>query len=106
VLVAMREAVRSVSRGRDRGPQDSPGNRDLVRTCTRREQATIEHWRHVIAAQAESVRHNPDAWRFLALSTICRRQNWLRLLDAPKSQAGPRGPVDPSTQRHDTPPEF
>lgn len=106
VLVAMRDAVKSVTRGRDRGPLDSPGNRDLIRTCTRREQATLEQWRRVIAAQAESVRSSPDAWRYLALSTLCRRANWLRLLDAPIGRGSPRGPVDPRTQDHDTPPEF
>jgi hypothetical protein len=106
VLELMRAAVRDVTRGRDRGPQDTPGNRDLIRTCTRREKASIDDWRRVIAAQAVSVRSDPGAWRYLALSTICRRTNWLRLLDAPIGHSTHRGPVDPSTQDHSAPKVF
>jgi hypothetical protein len=106
VLELMRHAVRDVTRGRDKGPQDCPGNRELIRVCTRREAAKLEDWRHVIRAQAESVRHDQGAWRYLALSTITRRTNWLRLLDAPMGRSSNRGPVDPSSQDHSAPKVF
>src|SRR5690606_18137878 len=50
VLAEMRAAVRLVT-GKPGGPRDTPGNRKLIRTTTKREGATLEDWQHVIAAQ-------------------------------------------------------
>jgi len=99
VLAEMRAAVRLVT-GKPGGPRDTPGNRKLIRTTTKREGATLEDWQHVIAAQVASVRRDPSAWRWLCLSTITGARTWARLLDAPAPRESARGPVDPSTQNH------
>lgn len=102
VLELMREAVRDVTKGRDRGPQNTPGNRELVRSCTRREKASLDDWKRVISAQQESARHNPSSRRYLVLSTITVRKNWLRLLDAPRGpQLRQGGQVDPATETYE-----
>lgn len=104
VLGLLRAAVRDVT-GKPGGPRDTPSNRKLVRDATKREGATLDDWRHVISAQAESVRRKPEALPYLCLQTICRPANFGRLRDAPAP--GPsRGPVDPSTQDHTKPAIF
>lgn len=104
VFQALRDAVRRVT-GKPGGPQDRESNREMVRKCTEREQATIDHWRTVIAAQEESVRGSRSTWRYLCLSTITRRSNWARLLEAP-SAPSTLGSVDPSTQDHNAERDF
>jgi hypothetical protein len=89
VLRLMCEAVRDVT-GKPGGPRDVPTNRDMIAKATKRERATLEDWRRVIAAQTESVRHKPDAWRYLCLPTITRPNNWARLADAPVGRGSAR----------------
>lgn len=83
VCVLLGDAMRDVAGSTKRNPDPaSKANRDMISKVWRREQATLDDWRDVIAAQAESVRHDRKAWRFLCLSTIHRPANWARLRDA------------------------
>lgn len=99
VLRLLCDAVQDLT-GKPGGPRDVPTNRDMIAKATKREGATLEDWRRVIAAQAESVRHKPEAWGYLCLSTITRARNWARLADAPIGRRSTRGSVDPATQDH------
>lgn len=66
------------------GTRDTPKNRDKVRIATKRERASLEDWHTVIDRQLASVRRDPGAWRYLCLSTLCRADNFARLLEAPE----------------------
>lgn len=90
VFDLMAEACKAIGR---RGPQrDCKTNRDMIERATKRESATIDDWRQIIAAQLESVRNQPEWHHTLRLSTITRPRRWASLRDAPDPGRRDNGP--------------
>lgn len=94
VLAELRKAVQELDPSLS-GPRDTPGNRELLAKLHAAEMPTAEQWSTVIRRQLASVRNNPAAHKYLALSTLCVPRNFSRLLDAPAPRGGTGGGTRP-----------
>lgn len=95
VLEAMRAACCELRGKKGAGPDDCEANRKLIDKCSKAvrspgqsDDELLEDWRLVIARQLANVRHKPDTWHYLALSTLARPGNFLRLRDSVASSRG------------------
>lgn len=98
VMLELTKACRELTGRSDAGPRlTCETNRAMVRKLINRRPKVdgvtdVEVWRKVIAGQLDSVRRDQGSWKYLALSTITRPVNFVRLRDdtGGKRRAGGR----------------